>query len=151
MRGNSIRIGSFFLILVFFAAPPAQASREALTIPVILADYYGFAYTQAYQDRSFGFFYSAAGVDALGWGIVAAKRRYSGMFLVNFAGVAKTVYPLVILGGKPDREIKRRAWVSVGTHAGTLIWLRVWGKPGLAVTSWMPDKGGTGAHLAWAF
>jgi hypothetical protein len=130
---------------------PAHAGREAVTLPVVFADYYGFAYTQAWRDRSYGFFYPTAGVDALGWTILAAKGKYSGMFLVNFAGLAKTVYPLVILGGKPDREVKRRAWASVGTHAGTLLWLKIWGKPALTVMSWAPSNGSAGARFAFSF
>jgi hypothetical protein len=130
---------------------PAHARREVITLPVVLTDYYGFAYAQACRDRSYGFFYPTAGVDVLGWTILAVKGKYSGMFLVNFAGVAKTVYPLVILGGKPDREKKQRAWISVGTHAGSILWLKIWGKPALAVSSWVPENGTAGARFALAF
>ena len=139
------------LCLGLLLASPLQAKHEAVTIPVVLADYYGFAYYQAFRDHAYGYAYPTAAVDLLGWGIVALKHRYSGMFLVNMAGLAKTVYPLARLAGKPDRDIRRRAWVSVGTHAGSLLWLKLWSKPELAVTSWVPDAGGNGLRVAWAF
>ena len=155
MAGRNVIWKFRLLVLTFlaltFSTVPSHARREVLTVPVILADYYGFAYWQAWEDRSFGYMYPTAGVDALGWSIVALKGKYSGMFLVNLAGVAKTLYPGVILAGKPDREKKHRAWVSLGTHAGTLLWLKIWSKPALAVTSWSPDPGLAGVRLAWAF
>jgi hypothetical protein len=138
-------------LLLGVVAAPARAAKEALTVPVILADYYAHAYWQAFEDRSFGYAYATGGVDALGWGVVLTTKKYSGMFLVNLAGVSKTAYPWVLLMGKPDRDEKRRAWRSVATHTGTLFWLKVWGKPGLTVHSWAPDPGTHGARLAWAF
>ena len=155
MKGHAVSISRYWLRILllvfcpFIISTPAHAGREVVTLPVVLADYYGFAYTQAWTDRSYGFFYPTLGVDALGWTILATSGKYSGMFLVNFAGIAKTVYPLVILGGKPTREVKHRAWVSVGTHAGTLLWLKCWGKPALAVTTWTPENNGTGLRIAW--
>jgi hypothetical protein len=130
----------------------AQARNEALTVPVVLADYYGFAYYQAFEDRAHPYAWSTAGVDALGWGIVAVARRYPGLFLVNMAGVAKTVYPVVRLSdGDVPMQVRRRAWVSVGTHAGTLLFLRFAGKPAVAVRSWSPAGGGEGMRLAFGF
>jgi len=129
-----------------------QARNEALTVPVVLADYYGFAYYQAFKDRAFPYAWSTAGVDALGWGIVAIPRRYSGLFLVNMAGVAKTVYPVVRLSdGDCPLEVRRRAWTSVGTHAGTLLLLKFLGKPAIAVQSWAPPSDGEGVRLALRF
>jgi hypothetical protein len=119
-------------------------------VPVILADYYVFAYSQAFQDRSFGYAYPTLAVDALGWGMVAAGK-YPGLFCVNLAGLAKTVYPAVILCGKPNRDVKRRAWISLGTHAGTLLWLKLWGKPALKVESAYHPPDGGDLRLAWCF
>ncbi len=133
-------------------AGSVQARNEAVTVPVVLADYYGFAYTQAFKDRAFPYAWSTAGVDALGWGIVAIPRRYSGLFLVNMAGVAKTVYPVVRLSdGDCPLEVRRRAWVSVGTHTGTLLLLKFLGKPAVAVQSWAPPFDGEGVRLALRF
>jgi hypothetical protein len=115
-----------------------------------LADYYGFAYVQAFKDRSFGYAYPTAAVDLLGWGLVAA-RQYPGLFCVNMAGVAKTVYPVVILCGKPTREVKHRAWISLGTHAATLLWLKVWSKPALRVESSLGPSGGGDVRVALNF
>jgi len=113
-----------------------------MTVPVVLADYYAFAYVQAFKDRSFGYAYPTAAVDALGWGMVAAGK-YPGLVCVNVAGIAKTLYPAVVLCGKPSRDVKRRAWVSLATHSGTLLWLKAWGKPALKVeSSYRPPDGG---------
>ena len=144
------------LILVgcsFFAvASPriAQARNEAVTLPVILADYYGFAYFQAFKDRSFGYAYPTAGVDALGWGLMAFGK-YPGMVCVNLAGVSKTVYPAVLLLGKPNHDEKRRAWASVGTHAFSLLWLKAWGKPSIRVNGTVRAPDGAQLHVAWRF
>ena len=139
------------VLVGFWIAPtPSRAANEALTVPVVLADYYGFAYTQAFQDRSYGFAYPTAAVDLLGWGLVAAKK-YPGLFCVNLAGVAKTVYPVVILCGKPTREVKLRAWISLGTHAATLLWLKAWSKPALRVESAFRSPDGGVVRLAWDY
>ena len=148
---RAVSIAALFALIFPSFPRPAQAGHEVVTLPVVLADYYGFAYAQAWRDRSFGFLYPAAGVDLLGWTVMATTRKYSGMFLVNFACVAKTAYPLVILAGKPDREVKRRAWASVGTHTGTLLWLKIWGKPALSVETWALPNDGHGIRLAAAF
>lgn len=133
-------------------AAPLQARNELITVPVILADYYGFAYYQAYEDRAFPYAWGTAGADALGWGIVLAAKKQSGLFLVNLAGVSKTLYPLVRLAdGDCPMEVRRRAWTSVGTHAGTLLFLRFAGKPAVRIYSWTPASGGEGLRLAWGF
>jgi hypothetical protein len=131
-------------------ASSARAGREAVTVPVILADYYVFAYVQAFKDRSFGYAYPTAAVDALGWGLVAAGK-YPGLVCVNAAGLAKTVYPAVILCGKSDRDVKRRAWISIGTHAGTLLWLKAWGAPALRLESFYRPPDGAVLKLAWLY
>jgi hypothetical protein len=143
---------TIFLVLLSACVPIVQArtGREALTVPVIVADYYVFSYFQAFKDRSFGYAYPTAVVDTLGWGLIAA-RQYPGMVCVNMAGLAKTVYPLVILCGKPERDVKRRAWVSLGTHAATLLWLKAWGKPTLRVESSLRGPDGGEVRVAWRF
>jgi len=132
------------------SASSARAGREAVTVPVILADYYVFAYVQAFKDRSFGYAYPTAAVDTLGWGL-AADGKYSGLVCVNAAGLAKTVYPAVILCRKSGRGAKRRAWISIGTHAGTLLWLKAWGKPALRLESSYCPPDGAALKLAWLF
>ncbi len=148
-----MRTGILLALALAAATPaPLRARNEAVTVPVVLADYYGLAYTQAFKDRAFPYAWSTAGVDALGWGIVAFARRYPGLFLVNMAGLSKTVYPVVRLAdGDVPMEVRRRAWVSVGTHAGTLLFLKWVGKPAVAVQSWAPDLGGHGVMLAYRF
>ncbi len=140
------------LCSLFAVASPrvAQARNEAVTLPVILADYYGFAYFQAFKDRSFGYAYPTAGVDALGWGLMAFGK-YPGMVCVNLAGVSKTVYPAALLLGKPNHDEKRRAWASIGTHAFSLLWLKAWGKPSIRVNGTVRAPDGAQLHVAWRF
>ncbi len=130
----------------------AQARHEVLTVPWILADYYAFSYSQAFLDRAHPYAWSTAGVDALGWGVVVFAKKYPGLVLVNVAGIAKTVYPIVRLanGGTP-MEIRRRAWASVGTHAATLVMLKFLSKPAVSVHSYAPPSGGSGVELAFRF
>jgi hypothetical protein len=151
---KKLRLIVFVLLTTSFASCPAkvQAGNEAITIPIVLADYYVWAYTQAFRDRAFPYAWSTAGVDALGWGTILFTGKYSGLFLVNVAGLSKTVYPLVRLAdGDVPMDIRRRAWRAVGTHAGTLLLLKALGKPAISVQSWTPAGGGEGVRLALGF
>lgn len=150
MKVRALSLLAAVLFLGVAAPRSACASRAVLTVPVILADYYAFAYVQAFKDRSFGYAYPTAAVDALGWGLVAFKK-YPGLVCVNMAGVAKTLYPAIILCGKPDREVKHRAWASLGTHAFTLLWLKAWSKPTLRLESSFRAPDGAQVRVAWRF
>ena len=98
----------------------AQAKNEWVTVPIILGDYYVWAYAQAIEDKANVYGFSTAGVDALGWSLVLFKDP-AGLFFVNLAGLAKTGYPLVTLLASSDEPTRERAWVSLGTHAATLL------------------------------
>ncbi len=143
------------LCLVFFGFSTGQASakNEWITVPVILADYYGWAYTEIFRDHAEVFGWSTAGVDGLGWAITLATRDYegrvTGLFFVNLAGIAKTVYPVVTLLGASDHDTVERAWIALGTHTATLLSLELLGKPALSVQAMGPRRDGIG--LAYAF
>lgn len=122
-----------------------QARNEFVTVPLILGDYYAWAYTEAFQDRADIYGWSTAGVDALGWGIILTTHDYSGLFFVNLAGVAKTVYPVVALLGSSDKGVQERAWIALGTHTLTLVSLELLGRPALEIRSSMgPSQDGIG-------
>jgi hypothetical protein len=148
MRRNLSLTAAAFLLLL--ASPrPVKAANEIFTVPVVLGDYYFYSYYEPVKDHSVAYTYPLAGVDALGWGLIAAKKN-AGLFLINFAGAAKTVYPAAKLLGKPPRDVKRRAWWGVGAHAFTFLWLKVWSRPGLRVeTAYVPF--GTGLRATWTF
>ena len=131
----------------------AQAAHEAVTIPLILADYYGWAYTEAFEDHADIYGFSTAGVDALGWTLFFAANDYdAGLFLVNTAGLAKTLYPVVTLLGTSDQGVRERAWIALGTHTVTLAALALLGKPALSVqTSMGPTRDGCGVSYAFDF
>ncbi len=142
----------FFLLLLFpLLVGRALGRNDIITVPMILTDYYGWAYTEAFEDKSEIYAWSTAGVDALGWGIILARREYSGLFLVNVAGIAKTIYPAVQLLASSDPGVHERAWIALGTHAVTLISLELLGKPVLGIQAWEPRRGGFGAELACRF
>jgi hypothetical protein len=140
----------FILMLVLFPLR-VFGKNEEITVPLIAADYYAWAYTEAFLDHSDVYGWSTAGVDALGWIIVLTRNEYSGMFLVNVAGIAKTVYPVVELLSSSDPDTRTRAWIAMGTHAATLVSLELLGKPGLSVHAMVPQSGGYGAELAFRF
>ena len=112
-----------------------RAANEGITVPLVLADYYGWAYTEIFMDHADIFGWSTAGVDALGWTLLAAQGDYTGLFLVNVAGVAKTAYPAAALLGASDTGARERAWIALGTHALTLLTLEILGKPALSIQS----------------
>ena len=110
------------LALLLFATPGGRlaAQSEILTVPLIAADYYGWAYTEAFEDRANVFAWSTAGVDALGWSVFFAGRDAdAGLKLVNLAGWAKTAYPVATLIWVSDSTVRIRAWIAAGTHAAT--------------------------------
>lgn len=129
----------------------ARAGNEPLTIPLVLTDYYGWAYTEAFEDHADIFAWSAVGVDALGWGLFFTDKNYdTGLFFVNTSGLAKTLYPVVTLLGATDSMVRERAWIAVGTHTATLLLLEVLGQPALSVQTTMGPRG-DGIGLAYAF
>ncbi len=130
-----------------------HAANEAVTIPVVLADYYAWAYTEAFEDHSDVYAWSAAGVDALGWTLFFAANDYdAGLFFVNADGIAKTLYPVVTLLDASNPGVRQRAWIAVGTHAATLLTLQILGRPALNVqTSLGPNRDGYGVSLAYKF
>lgn len=147
------RVFGGLVLFLFLSAGRAWADHEAVTIPLILADYYGWAYTEAFEDHAYIYAWSTAGVDALGWTLFFAANDYdAGLFLVNTAGLAKTVYPVVTLLGASDQGVRERAWIAVGTHAATLATLVFLGKPALSVqTSMGPTQDGCGISYAFNF
>ncbi|HJT23822.1 MAG TPA: hypothetical protein VJ873_04560, partial [bacterium] len=95
----------------------SRAANEIVTVPVVLADYYGWAYTEAFEDNARIYGWTSAGVDALGWSLFFAANDYdAGLFLVNTDGIGKTLYPVITLLGASDNAVRDRAWIAVGTH-----------------------------------
>jgi len=148
---------AFYLSSIFWVLTPGKslAQSEWITVPVILADYYGWAYTEIFRDRADVVGWSTAGVDGLGWAITAATSDYegrvTGLFFVNLAGIAKTVYPVVVLLGSSDPSIHERAWIALGTHTASLLTLELLGKPALSVQSMGPRGDGYGLQVAFKF
>jgi hypothetical protein len=143
-------VWGFFFFAVFNFIP-AQAKNEIVTIPLIAADYYAWAYTEAIEDHASVYGWSTAGVDTLGWGILVFSGDNSGLFMVNLAGISKTVYPVVTLLATHDADTRSRAWIALGTHAATLLSLEFLGHPGLSVSTALgPRQDGTGLTLALA-
>ncbi len=141
-----------FLFAAATLASQAQAKNEIVTIPLVVGDYYVWAYAEAIEDHASIYGWSTAGVDALGWGILAVSADDSGLFLVNLAGISKTVYPVVTLLASRDNDTKSRAWIALGTHTATLLSLELLGHPGLSVnTALGPRQDGTGLMLAMGF
>jgi hypothetical protein len=146
------RLGaSLAFILSMTGVRGALAANEIVTVPVVLADYYGWAYTEAFEDRADIYAWSSAGVDALGWSLFFAANDYdAGLFLVNTDGIAKTLYPVVTLIGASDSNVRERAWIALGTHTATLLTLNLLGRPALSVkTTLGPNRDGIG--LAYVF
>ena len=141
------------LALFLAAASPAQApaANEFITLPVIAGDYYAWAYTEAFQDHADIYGWSTAGVDALGWGLIVTTHDYSGLFFVNLAGIAKTVYPVVALLGASDTGVRERAWIALGTHTISLLTLELLGKPALDIQSMGPSHDGVGLAFNYKF
>jgi len=141
--------------ILLFGLPPVEkvwAGNEIVTVPLILGDYYAWAYTEAFEDRAEAYGWTTAGVDALGWGIYFTSADEAGMKLVNIAGIAKTAYPIVTLLGASDSAVRERAWIALGTHTATLLTLEFLGRPALSInTSMGPRQDGLGMELAYRF
>jgi hypothetical protein len=150
IRGMALAVA--LSVLGTALAPSAvQAKNEWVTVPVILGDYYVWSYLQAIEDKADIYGFSTAGVDVLGWSLVL-MRDPAGLFFVNLAGLAKTGYPIVTLLASSDEPTRERAWVSLGTHAATLLTLEFLGHPGLSLNSSMgPRQDGVGGVLALRF
>lgn len=135
------------------AADVSRAGNEIITVPVVLADYYGWAYTEAFEDNAQIYGWTSAGVDALGWGLFFAANDYdAGLFLVNMDGIGKTFYPVATLLGASDPAVRERAWIAVGTHTATIVTLELLGRPALSVqTSLGPRHDGLGLSYAFRF
>ena len=143
-----------FLFCLGIAVIPlrASAANEFITVPVILADYYGWAYAEMFEDHADVYAWSTAGVDGLGWSLLAAKKDYTGLFLVNLAGISKTAYPVLTLLGASDSLVRERAWIALGTHTAALITLELLGKPSLSIQSTLgPRRDGVGLVLSKSF
>ena len=149
MRRGVCLLGLFLALSV----RGAWADNEPITIPVVTADYYGWAYTEAFLDHSDIFGYSTAGADALGWTLViAAHDTDAGLFWVNTAGLAKTLYPVVTLLVAGDSVVRERAWIALGTHSATLLTLQLLGRPAIsAQTALGPTRDGVGMEVAFKF
>lgn len=131
----------------------ARADNELVTVPLVVGDYYAWAYTESIMDHADIYTWSTAGVDALGWGLaLVAKDHDAGLFLVNAAGDAKTLYPVATLIWAPEPDVRERAWIALGTHAATLTVLELLGRPALNIqTSQGPHRDGTGLSYTWGF
>jgi hypothetical protein len=144
--------GWAFLALLLLGTGSAKADHEAITIPLVVADYYGWAYTEAFMDNATIYGFSTAGVDALGWTLLAAANDYdAGLKFVNLAGMAKTIYPVVTLLAAKDEGTRERAWIAVGTHSATLLTLQFLGQPALVVQALGPRHDAYGPALAFNF
>jgi hypothetical protein len=141
------------ILFLILGGRGAWAANEPVTIPIILADYYGWAYTEAFEDKANIFGYSTAGVDALGWTLFFTANDYdAGLFLVNTAGLAKTLYPVATLLGASNPTVRDRAWIAVGTHTATLLTLELLGRPSLAIQATLgPRRDGVGLSYAFNF
>jgi len=129
-----------------------RAANEVVTVPLVVADYYGWAYTEAFMDNAQVYAWTTAGVDALGWGLLVTTGDYdAGLKFVNLAGMAKTLYPVVTLLAATDPGTRERAWIAVGTHSATLLTLQFLGQPALVVQALGPRHDAYGAALAMRF
>lgn len=140
--------------LAFLAVPGLlRAGNEIITVPVVLADYYGWAYTEAFEDNAQIYGWTSAGVDTLGWTLFFAANDYdAGLFLVNMDGIGKTLYPVVTLLWAPESPVRERAWIALGTHTATIVTLELLGRPALSVqTTLGPSHDGLGMAYAFRF
>jgi hypothetical protein len=145
-------VPALLAVLFFGAVFRAEAANEIITVPVVVADYYGWAYTEAFMDNAQVYGWSTAGVDALGWGLLITTGDYdAGLKFVNLAGMAKTIYPVVTLLAAKDQGTLERAWIALGTHTATLLTLQLLGQPALVVEALGPRHDTYGAALAFKF
>ncbi|HVZ79848.1 MAG TPA: hypothetical protein VHE12_03505 [bacterium] len=145
--------GAALGVLALTTVGQARAGNEWVTFPLVAADYYGWAYTESSLDHADIYTWSTAGVDALGWGLFLAAKDYdAGLFLVNAAGDAKTLYPVATLLWAPEPPVRERAWIALGTHTATLLALELLGRPALSIqTTQGPHRDGMGLSYAFRF
>ncbi len=148
---KGLRLFWLILVLLFCGVPSAKADHEWITVPVVVADYYGWAYTEAFMDNATVYGFSTAGVDALGWTLFVAGDYDAGLKFVNLAGLAKTAYPIATLLWATDTGTRQRAWIALGTHALTLVTLEFLGRPALTVEAFGPHHDAYGTSLAFRF
>jgi hypothetical protein len=140
------------LLILFLTLGSAKAGNELITVPIVAADYYGWAYTEAFMDNATVYAWSTAGVDALGWGLLVGAGDYDvGLKLVNLAGLSKTIYPIASILWASDTGIRERAWIALGTHTFTLVTLELLGRPALTVEAFGPRRDAYGPSLAFRF
>ena len=148
---KALVVSGLSLILLFLGIRSAKADHEWITVPEVVADYYGWAYTEAFMDNATVYGFSTAGVDALGWSLFVAGDYDAGLKFVNLAGLAKTIYPVVTLLATTDTGTRERAWIALGTHTLTLVTLEFLGRPALTVEAFGPRHDAYGASLAFRF
>ncbi|HTA76263.1 MAG TPA: hypothetical protein VK791_03820 [bacterium] len=149
---KGLRLSWLIFILLFLGVPYAKADHEWITVPVVVTDYYGWAYTEAFMDNATVYGFSTAGVDALGWTLLIGAGDYdAGLKFVNLAGLTKTIYPVVTLLAASDTGTRERAWIALGTHTVTLVTLEFLGRPALTVEAFGPRHDAYGASLAFRF
>jgi len=140
------------LFLLFLGTGAAKAGNELITVPIVAADYYGWAYTEAFMDNATVYAWSTAGIDALGWGLLVGAGDYdAGLKFVNLAGLAKTIYPIASILWASDNGIRERAWIALGTHTFTLVTLELLGRPALTVEALGPRRDAYGVSVAFRF
>jgi hypothetical protein len=132
-------------------ASPARSDNEFVTVPVIVADYYVWAYWEVFQDRADVFGFTTAGVDALGWTLIISAQSEAGLKLVNAAGIAKTVYPVVAVLWASDPAVRERAWIALGTHTVSLLTLELLGRPAIRIQAQAPRPDSFGVAVAYNF
>jgi hypothetical protein len=144
---------SLLISILWLCGPSAvKAGNEWITVPVVVADYYGWAYTEAFMDNATIYGFSTAGVDALGWTLLIGAGDYdAGLKFVNLAGLAKTAYPIATLLWANDTGTRQRAWIALGTHTLTLVTLEFLGRPALTVEAFGPHHDAYGPSLAFRF
>ena len=148
---NGLKLSWLILVLLFGGVPYAKADHEWITVPVGAADYYGWAYTEAFMDNAAVYGFSTAGVDALGWTLLITGDYDAGLKFVNLAGLAKTAYPIATLLWATDTGTRQRAWIALGTHTVTLVTLEFLGRPALTVEAFGPRHDAYGESLAFRF
>jgi hypothetical protein len=145
---------TILLILILWLCGPlaVKAGNEWITVPLVVGDYYGWAYTEAFMDNATVYGFSTAGVDALGWTLLIGAGDYdAGLKFVNLAGLAKTAYPIATLLWATDTGTRQRAWIALGTHTLTLVTLEFLGRPALTVDAFGPRHDAYGVSLAFRF
>jgi hypothetical protein len=148
---NSFKLSGLALLFCFLGAGSAKADHDWITVPIVVADYYGWAYTEAFMDNATVYGFSTAGVDALGWTLFVTGDYDAGLKFVNLAGLSKTIYPIVTLLAANDTGTRQRAWIALGTHTVTLVTLEILGRPALTVEAFGPRHDAYGPSLAFRF